>query len=221
VRLVGKIAAALAMLMPACASAQVEKWHDVSVEKSRAVGVTYARCVVRQNPSAVVEYLADPFGTEDPAKEKKALPQQCFINAMPLIASQLKAPRLLMRGLLFEAVYARDFAKRHVTLNFESLPLQSYAVGGIDPAGSSMRHDYRALMKIGDCAARAAPEKVQALLSTAAGSESEKRAIANFREAWIGCLPGRHTLPFSAEMMRATVVEPFYRLLSLANPLAQ
>lgn len=219
-KLVGTIAAACVAISPAGVSTQAERWRDASVKKSRTVGVAYARCAVRQDRHAVVEYLADPVGTNNPAKLAKALPSECLNRAMGGLAlgtSKMELSPLLVRGLLFEALYVRDLKTRQVGSAFELLPPQSYEVAGVDAAGQTLRHDYRALMKIGDCAVRAAPSKVQALLATVAASKGEQRAVAELHDAWTKCLPGRRDLQFSVEMMRATVVEPFYRLTHTLN----
>ena len=215
-RLVAGFTAALITMWAGGASAQAEKWRDAPAPKSRAIGIAYARCAVRQSRAAVREYLADPVGTSDAVKLGRALPSKCLdraIGGLPFTPSVLKASTLLVRGLLFEALYAQDFARLQVALTFEHVPPQKYDVVGVDAAGQTLRHDYRALMKIGECSARAAPEKVRALLSTVATSQAEKLAVADLHDAWTGCLPGHRALQFSVEMTRATLVEPFYRLL--------
>ena len=117
-----------------------------------------------------------------------------------------------MRGLLFEMLYAREYGKQSIVPTLGGAPRLEYAVVGIDAPGETIRHDYRALMKIGDCTVRAAPDRVSALLSAAAESEAEKSALAGLQEAWLACLPGHRALPFSIEMVRATLAEPIYRL---------
>lgn len=214
-RLSEGIAAAVMMLAPADGATPAEKWRVAPVARSRAIGVAYARCAVRQNRKAVVVYLADPVGTDDPAKLASALPPKCLNRAVGGVAvgpSQLHFSALLARGLLFEALYMQEAGKHPEARALAHVSPQRYDVAGVDAVGQTLRHDYRALMKIGDCAARAAPERVQALLSTVAASKGEERAIAELRAAWTHCLPGKRDLQFSAEMTRATVVEPFYRL---------
>lgn len=217
---VGAIAAGLLALFPVQSSARYEEWRDAQPAKSRAIGVAFARCAVSGNRSAIVAYLAEPVGTDDSSAMTKALPSQCLdraIGGLLLAQTALHASPLVMRGLLFEALYAQDFGKRADGLDFEHVAPQTYAVVGVDPAGRSERHDYRALMKLGDCVARAAPDKVRALLASGAASTAESDAITDLSGAWANCLPGHRDLPFSVEMRRATVVEPFYRLLQLST----
>lgn len=164
----------------------------------------------------MVDYLDVPFGADYPDKLAKALPSICLNEAIghtPTGPSSLRFSPILTRGLLFEALYRQDFGRRPVAPEFDRVPQRSYPIAGVDKAGQSSRRDYQALMRIGDCSARAAPAGVQALLATDAASDDEQRAIADLHDAWLACLPGHRELPFSAEMVRATVAEPFYRLV--------
>ena len=217
-RQVGAIAASLLALVSVPVSARPDQWRDAKPERSRAIGVAFARCAVSGNRTAILAYLAKPVGNDDADAVTKALPWQCLDRAIgrPLIAqSALHAPALLIRGLLFEALYAKDFGPQFEAPDFKQVPPQQYAVVGVDPVGQSQRHDYRALMKIGDCVVRAAPSKVRALLASAAASKAETDAITEISGVWTSCLPGHRALPFSVEMMRATVAEPLYRLSEL------
>jgi hypothetical protein len=216
----GSFAILLALLPTAALPSGADGLKDAPSARARAIGITFSRCAVRQERQAVVDFLFDPFGTNDPTKLAKALPSACLDIAIghPVFGpSKLNTSALLMRGLLFEALYAHDFRKVSPHLQFDGIAPLHYDVAGVDAAGQPMRRDYRALMKIGDCAARKAPEKVRALLGSTATSAAENGAIADLHDVWIDCLPGHRELPFSVEMMRATLSEPFYRLMKASE----
>jgi len=200
---------------------RADRWRDASAARSRSIGVAYARCAVRQNRRAVVAYLAEPVGGEG-GPIATALPPECLTLAtgeMGAEPNELRASTLLMRGLLFEVLYAGEFGRKRVMPDFGAVPPQTYPTAGTDPVGQTVRQDYRALMKIGDCAVRTAPGAARALLATKPASKGEAPAAAALDDAWKPCLPGGAP-PFSVEMMRATVVEPLYRLWPTASALA-
>jgi hypothetical protein len=179
------------------------------------MGIAYARCAVRQHEDAAVAFLSLPVGTQDSEALSKAIPFECLGNPVgdiPRAGAQMKVPTLLMRGLLFETLYARKYGKQRIVPTLERALRLEYPVAGFDAPGETIRRDYRALMKIGDCTVRLAPERVSVLLSTAAGSKAERSGLTDLQEAWLGCLPGQRALPFSIEMVRATLAEPIYRL---------
>lgn len=209
---VGAIAASLLALAPPQAPTPPEKWRVAKPETSRAMGVAFARCAVSENRRAIVAALAQPFGTDDFRPIKNASPSQCVFSAGGGWSS-LQGPTVLIRGLLFEALYAHDLGTRSTVFAFDQVPSQNYAVVGVDSTDVSQRRDYRALMKIGECVARAGPVEVQVLLASRVSSKAEADAIREISAVWKNCMPGHRDLPFSVEMMRATVVEPFYRLL--------
>jgi hypothetical protein len=37
--------------------------------------------------------------------------------------------------------------------------------------------------------------------------------LADLHDVWIACTPGHRDLPFSKSMARATLAEPFYRIM--------
>lgn len=216
----GSIVILLALFPGIALSAGADRMKDASPARSRTIGVNYARCAVQSDRKAVIAFLSEPFGTNDPAKLAKALPSACLDEAVghPVLApDMMNVSPLLMRGLLFEALYAHDFRKLSTPLQFDGIAPLSYDVAGVDAAGTSMRRDYRALTKIGDCAARKSPEKLRALLGSLAASADERRAVADLQDVWINCLPGHRELPFSIEMIRATLSEPFYRLIKASQ----
>lgn len=212
----------------ATATIAPERWQSVPAAKARLVGVRFARCVVRSNPQAVSEYLNVPVGKEASFNLARAFPSECFITAPgPAIflapgaaipsTNQLGIPLLLLRGLLYDELLARGNKQALLPISFEGTTAAEYLVAGPEGADRTLQQDYRALMKIGDCTVRAQPAAVQRLLQSSPGGKPERRALSELRLLWLPCLPGRRDLAFSDEMVRATVAEPFYKLVVRAS----
>lgn len=116
----------LALAPTAAISSGADGLKDAPSAKARAIGIAFARCAVRQDRQAVMDFLFEPFGTNDPIKLSKALPSVCLDVAVghPMFGpSNLNTSALLMRGLLFEALYTHDFRKLSAPLTFEGIAL--------------------------------------------------------------------------------------------------
>lgn len=199
------------LLLPEVASAQ--QWRAMSTAQSRTTAAKFAHCTVVENRKAVRDYLARPVGGDGEASIPPYLMVGCLMVSTGRFGGEqkMRMPKLLLRGLLFNALIARDL-KRPPTTGFESVAPLAYPVTEGDPATAVLRRDYRALMKIGECTARAAPDKAWALLVTPVATPEEEAAIVGLHTAWSACLPGRKDMTFSTEMLRASLAEPFYRL---------
>lgn len=193
--------------------ATAQQWRDMSGAQSRATAAKFAHCTVVENRKVVREYLAKPVGADAEARIPAYLLAGCLMTSTGRFggAQEMRMPKLLLRGLLFNALIARDL-KRPATERFSAVAPLDYPVTGSDSAMDDLRRNYRALMRIGECTVRAAPLKVGSLLATPAGAAQEDAAVATLQGEWTACLPGRRDLRFTTDMMRAALAEPYYRI---------
>ena len=189
---------------------------------SRRVAAKFAGCTIDIRRREAVNALDAPFGGADtPSNFARFLDPVCLQAARaarraapaPGVPQDevLTLPHLVMRGLLYEALYRKDFVHAGAGATFAAAAPVEYRSDGDDKPGSLARN-YRALMRIGDCAVRAAPALARDLVLSTVASADEDRAVAALSPAWQGCMPHGAQLSFSPEMMRGTIAEPLYRL---------
>jgi hypothetical protein len=203
------------------AAAKGGDWHDAPSAEARKTASQVTRCMVGAHDAEIAAALDAPFGGPETTVLLGPMITACFDNLMkPRMLTRpnlLRLPKLLLRGLLYEGMYARKFGKSAPASSFAMIAPAGYPAVAATATGSLAR-DYPALMRIGDCAVRSAPAQARALvLSEVAGNE-EERALAAFEPAWSGCMPAGRQLTFSNEMIRASVAEPLYRLTDRAIP---
>ena len=95
--------------------------------------------------------------------------------------------------------------------SFADVPVIAYPVGSLDGPAPTGR-DYRALMRIGDCMVRAAPDAARALIAAKPASQQETAAMAALASVQNGCMAPSAPRGFSPEINRMMIAEPLYRL---------
>lgn len=166
-----------------------------------------AACLVRSRPAVAQAYVA--HGT--PAIENSLYDRMFNAGCLPNEGSPPLDPRLV-RGLIYEALYDRDFA-RAAPATFENVPRLVPPDGGTDPALEA------ALLRFGECVARADPQASRNLLAARPASPGETAAIAALTPRLSPCMQGGLTITFSAPILRGVVAEALYKL-SRAAPAA-
>lgn len=208
------IALAALALSTGAFAAKPGEWDNAPSAQARKTAVFVARCMVEARPVEVGAALDAPFASAEANGVIVPLTAPCLDKLLkPLMMtrpSQLMLPQLLLRGLIYEVMYARKFGKASPPASF-GVTAAAYPTVAATASGT-LAHDYPALMRIGDCAVRAAPAEARALILSEVASKREEEALAAFQPAWTGCLTGRRQVTFSIEMIRATVAEPLYRL---------
>jgi hypothetical protein len=216
-RRIGLALLAACLPIPEGAGAAAPQWSEAPPSQARPLALGVAKCVVALRRTETLAALGMPFGDAASRTRLGSLFAPECLNRLierniPTEPSQLGMAPLLARGLLFEALYAKDFGRSATIASFGTVPGVGYpaaALDGPDPLG----RDYRALMRIGDCAVRAAPQEARQLLRTKVASGEEGRAISALDGAWSRCLPAAgKKLVFTPEVVRGTIAEPLYRL---------
>jgi hypothetical protein len=191
-------------------------WKDAPHAESRRIASDYAKCTVETRRRQALATLEAPFGGPGTAEHFAQLVSWTCLNYLRQRVkldpeSKLHLPPLVTRGLLYQALYERDFGKSAAVPAFVNAATIDYRADG-DNAPESLGRNYRALMRIGDCTVRAAPAQARALVLSKIATADEESAMAALASAWQACMPRGASLQFSPEMMRGTVAEPLYRL---------
>jgi hypothetical protein len=177
----------------------------------------FSQCIVHTgNSRALYRFLR--IVPTDPAFQiaGRRLARDLCAPRIPGGVTRLQFRLNLFRSALYSALYRRDFGAG-VPPDLGSVPPLLFSsefdgpVGDIPPATRVMR-------ALGDCAARADPGAVHALLVTEIGSRQERPAIAAVLPAVQHCLPEDRELRFGRGMLRGILAEALYKLRSAASP---
>ena len=207
--------------LSASAAAKRGDWHDAPPAVARKTAAQVTKCMVGAHDDEIQAALEGPFASNETNGLLARMTSVCFDAVtkpkMMTSPSQLRLPHLLLRGLLYEAMYARKFGKSAPPGSFATASPAGYPAVAAE-ATAQLAHDYPALMRIGECAVRSAPAQARALILSDVASKSEERALAAFQPAWNGCMPAGRRVTFSTEMIRGSVAEPLYRLTARNSP---
>lgn len=125
-------------------------------------------------------------------------------------SGSLSFSRALMRGGLFQALYAREFRGGGPT-DFTGIASTGYRQiyeGELSPEVRSAL----ALEQFGECVSRADAAGVQTLLRQGPGSAGERAAIQSLVPRFAGCIPRNETIRFSPSVLKGALAEGIYRL---------
>jgi hypothetical protein len=206
----------------AAASASRMDWQDASRAKSRKIAASYASCIVKTRRSEAVSALNAPFGGDDTSGRFVQLASSSCLHdpdqgPFPTRPVLLRMPPLVMRGLLYESLYRKDFGKLDRSIAIAAAAPIAYLAAG-DGAVGSLGRNYRGLMLIGDCIVRSAPTEARVLVLSAVASRGEATAIEALGPALGTCVPAGRKISFSPEVLRGMIAEPLYRLSDRAVP---
>jgi hypothetical protein len=187
---------------------------EASLADARRDADGFANCVIRGSKRSWAARLDEPFGTPQSilALRKAVEDQQdCVMGGV----ARMRFPPLLLRGLIYEALYTSDNRGKPEIASFEGVEPILYPFPGedsIDVAGQ-----YRAMMTLGDCVVRHAPAEAHALLLTRVESSKEKASFPMLMPALRSCVQEGVTLKLNRSTVRAALAEPMYRLTAAAR----
>jgi hypothetical protein len=130
----------------------------------------------------------------------------------------IQSPSDLFRAALFTAFYQRDFG-RSVPADLAAIPTLRIAAE-FDGAPDDIPQAIIETRIVGDCAARADPADVHALLMTKVTSAGESALLDKVVPQLGACLPAGRKLAFSRHMLRGMLAEALYKLREAATPVA-
>lgn len=125
----------------------------------------------------------------------------------------------LLRGGIFQALYAREFRSGGPT-DFSAVPTTGYSELYDDSISPEVRAAL-ALEQFGECVARADAAGVQTLLRQIPGSGGERAAIQALIPRFAACIPQNETIRFSPSVVKGAVAEGIYRLSVAARDAQQ
>ncbi len=125
----------------------------------------------------------------------------------------------LLRGGIFQALYAREFQGRGPA-DFSGVATTGYLELYTDPISPEVRSAL-ALERFGECVARADAAGVQTLLRQIPGGGGERAAIQALVPRFAACIPQDETIRFSPSVLKGAVAEGIYRLSVAARDAQQ
>jgi len=118
--------------------------------------------------------------------------------------------RVLTVGSRFIRGAAAEFLLEHPQRRYRQRPFAMPSNEAVQGLSANVRSSV-IFIQIGECAARANPSGVLALLATAVGSPEERAALANVVPAIGGCVPSGLSLQIPPLQIRAYLAEGAFR----------
>lgn len=124
----------------------------------------------------------------------------------------------LLRGSIFDVLFAREFRRKPARDNFEGIISPSYpiSISAINEHSETARR-YSVSVSIGDCVVRAQPLLARQLVLSTVESQEEATAIKMLVPFFGPCIDEGHTIKFSRSVIRSMIAEPLYRLTKAAE----
>lgn len=182
---------------------------DSSRDGARRTMEAFAACVVSRQNGRVTAMSRLRIDSEQYARMYRNLfdneGDECLAGSGTLNFSPT-----LLRGGIFQALYAREFRNGAPT-DFTAVQSSGYREmyeGELHPEVRSAL----ALEQFGECVARADAAGVQTLLRQIAGSAGERAAIQALTPRFAACIPRSETIRFSPSVLKGALAEGIYRL---------
>jgi hypothetical protein len=155
------------------------EWVDAPIKHARNKGIEDEPLRRGAQPQGHCQVLEQPLSVSAMERLASVIPVECagLGPENQATSSYMRVNVLLVRGLLYEALYRHDKDKLPKALNIAALPRQTYPVDELAALPTRLIRDYRSLMFMGDCTVRNAPDKVQAVLNTTVESAQEKHRL--------------------------------------------
>jgi len=170
----------------------------------------FARCILVRAPVRTEKYLSMPAGSKAANDEARSLSSR-FPDC--LVDGGIQFYPVLLRGALYEVLYARDHSDTGPT---------RFATAGdakrprVQPA-AEMSDEAAALMTFGECVVLTDGMGSQRLVLAKPGSAEETVAVRELAPTLASCLPPKQTVRFSLSVLRGGVAEMLYRM-SMSEP---
>ena len=175
----------------------------------------YAACILQQNGYRVRPLLDQPVGDKGEGLRWLAVLKTKCIDRSTVgeqfeDQASMRFSPLVIRGAMFEALLAKDFAASPKADTFDDVNSVSDASPATQASGKEAT--YALAMDIGECTVRNATAASYALLETEIGTKDEMDATNSLVPAIGSCTPSGVTMEFSLSVIRGMVAEPLYRL---------
>ena len=174
----------------------------------------FAMCTEQNRPHAALRLIATEPGTAAYARLARDISTADCVGNAPWAETTLRFRASLLVGGLYEALYLRQF--HGAPLDFSATPPLAYPWPD-SQASAEDRAATMALLQVGECVVRAAPEASGALLRTRVTSDEEGAALTRLVPHLPGCISAGAQLTFSRPVLRGLVAQGLYRL-SLNSP---
>lgn len=163
----------------------------------------YAKCLVDQWPGVVQDITnVFPGSAEYKAAIAPLAKSACTQN------TELNVPSELVRGGLFQALYAESYPDKAPPLAASPLNLDADVRGQPESRASS----FIVLRRYGECVVRDNPEAARVLTLTTAGTSGETDALATLQPTLNRCLTSGNSVSFSKAVLTGIIAEVLYRL---------
>lgn len=164
---------------------------------------TYATCLVDQWPGVVQDVTAAFPDSEDYKRAVAMLGSSpCAGNVMQNVPSQL------VRGSLYQALYAKNFADQMPAMTASALSVDEEVRDRPEDKAAS----YKALRQYGECVVRTDTPASRALTLSRAGSTDELQALSALQPTFARCLTAGGQITFSKAVLTGVIAEVLYRL---------
>lgn len=182
---------------------------------ARAAVDRYAACMVQKNGYRVRPLLDQPVGDRREGERWLAVLEARCIDESTVgdkyqDSAQMRFSPAIIRGAIFEALLAKDYAAITKPESFEDVTVIRYAAQADQP--SSREAAYALAMDIGECSVRKAPALSYALLESDVATKGEMAATKALLPTLGACTPAGVTMEFSLSVIRGMIAEPMYRL---------
>ncbi|MGQ0659270.1 hypothetical protein [Sphingosinicella sp.] len=219
----GLLAATAAMPLAAQETGTLRTHRSAEIDDSSRDGArrtmeAFAACVVSRQSGRVVALSRLRIDSDQYARVYRNLFDNTDDECLSGSGSLYFSPSLL-RGGIFQALYAREFRSGAPT-DFSAVTTTGYRQlyeGELHPEV----HSAVALEQFGECVSRADAAGVQTLLRQIAGSAGERAAIQALAPRFAACIPRNETIRFSPSVLKGALAEGIYRLSVAAREGAQ
>jgi hypothetical protein len=135
------------------------EWVDAPIKHARNKGIEDEPLRRGAQPQGHCQVLEQPLSVSAMERLASVIPVECagLGPENQATSSYMRVNVLLVRGLLYEALYRHDKDKLPKALNIAALPRQTYPVDELAALPTRLIRDYRSLMFMGDCTVRNAP----------------------------------------------------------------
>lgn len=181
--------------------------RGTDVERARIWMERYAACIVRRDPKRVADVLDGPVGEDGPLlKLIEGYYDECLSTGGG--AEGLSMKRRLLRGAIY--------ADRVTSLAPRIGPVLP-AAGPIAYPQPGQASSQVALVKFGECVARAEPVAALGFVAAKAASEGEKTNLQLLRPHLAGCIAAGQTIQLSASVLESALAEAIWRMTQRAS----
>lgn len=181
---------------------------NVQANDARIAVDKYAACILQQNGYRVRPLLDQPVGDKNEGERWLSVLKTRCINKSTVgdrfeEQAQMRFSPLVIRGAMFEALLAKDYAMTPKVASFEDITSVKYAAPASEPSGKEAV--YALAMDIGECTVRKAANASYTLLETAVGSKDEMAATKGLIPTIGSCTPSGVTMEFSLSVIRGMI----------------